>query len=102
MSVCLPACDARRVYRFDKPWHHVTGCPQGVVNVNYLDELEVPANQAALDRMAAIRLHVVALGELIDVEDAETGQGASVYASVTFAIRDVYMEMRARRRHPSG
>jgi hypothetical protein len=70
--------------------------------MEYIKLLEVPANQAALDRMDAIRAHVIALGEMIDAEDADTGQGASVYASVTFAIRDVYSELRARRRHPSG
>ena len=70
--------------------------------MNYLELLTPETDQAAMDRMEAIRLHVVALGELVDAEDAVTGQGASVYASVTFAMRDVYMELRARRRHPSG
>ena len=70
--------------------------------MNYLDELEASIDQAAIDRMSAIRLYVVALGELIDAEDADTGPGASTYAAATFAVRDVYMELGARRRHPSG
>ena len=100
MSVCL--CDARTVYRNDRPWQHVADCPgREVVEVSYMDDLNVDSDQSARDRMEAIRLHVTALGELIDAEDAVTGQGASVYASVTMAIRDVYAELRARRRHPT-
>lgn len=52
------------------------------------------------ERIEAMKTHVYALGELIDAEDAATGQGAATYASVTFAIRDVYRDLRtARTRH---
>jgi hypothetical protein len=67
--------------------------------MSYMDDLQVVDATEAVERMEAIRLHVVALGELIAAEDAVSGQGASVYSSVTFAVRDVYMAARKETSH---
>ncbi len=98
MSACATDCDAQRLYRYAEPWQHGKGCPQREVpEMRYMDDLKAD-NREADERMEAIRLHVETLGALINAEDAISGQGASTYASVTFAIRDVYMELRSKRR----
>jgi hypothetical protein len=66
--------------------------------MSYMDDLQVADATQAIERMEALRLSALAAGELIAAEDADSGQGASVYSSYTFAVRDSYMAARTARR----
>lgn len=57
-------------------------------------ELLKKSETPEIDRARALAAHAKAIGELLALEDASTGQGASTLASVYWAIRDTYRDAR--------